>query len=51
MGIVKLYVSSKEIGEIEGVIDIEPKQLSLSSIDFVANFCEFSKYITDENGN
>ena len=48
---ILIKISSKEIGEIEGTIDIFPKQLSLSSIDFVANFCEYTRFLSDENGN
>ena len=48
----KIYItiSSKDAGEVEGIIDILPKQVSLSSIDFVATFCEFNRFITDEKG-
>lgn len=37
--LVKVKITSHEAGHVEGVIDIEPKLFSVSSADFVANFC------------
>jgi hypothetical protein len=35
---------------MEGVIDIEPKQVATTSIDFVANFSEYSRMLVDDRG-
>lgn len=36
---------------MEGSIEIHPKTLGYSTLEFVANYCEFSRMISDADGN
>jgi hypothetical protein len=47
---VKIKITSQEATHIEGVIDIQPKLFSVSSVDIVANFCEYTRFISDDEG-
>ena len=48
--IITLNLSSKVAGTIEGSIEIEPKSLGYSTLEFVANFCEYSRIFSDSEG-
>lgn len=47
---VTLSLSSKVVGTIEGTIEIEPKEINYSTLEFVANFCEYSRMLSDLEG-
>ncbi len=38
------------MAHVEGTIEIEPKCFSVSNVDIVANFCEYTRYISDDEG-
>lgn len=43
---ISLTLSSKIPGTVEGSIEIEPKSITYSTLEFVANFCEFARMLT-----
>ncbi len=47
---VKLTLCSKTAGTVEGSIEIEPKSINYSTLEFVANFCEYSRMLSDAEG-
>ena len=47
---VNLALTTSENGTVEGSIEIHPKTLGSCSLDFVANFCEFNRFISDAEG-
>jgi len=44
---MKLSLTSKVAGPVEGNIEIEPKSLGYSTLEFVANFCDYNRIISD----
>lgn len=47
---MKLSLSSKVAGAVEGNIEIEPRSLGYSTLEFVANFCDYNRMISDAEG-
>jgi hypothetical protein len=47
---IAISLSSSCAGTVEGSIEIEPKSLGYSTLEFVGNFCEFARLITDAAG-
>jgi hypothetical protein len=47
---LKLTLSSKVAGPVEGCIEIEPKTLGYSTLEFVANFCDYNRMLSDGEG-
>ena len=48
---ITISLSSKVSGTVEGSIEIEPKILGYSTLEFVANFCEYNRIFSDSQGN
>jgi len=42
---------SKVNGTIEGSIEIYPKTLGYSTVDLVANICDYNRMMCDREGN